>query len=214
MEFAAKVRAGLGLINWERKQLAARSGLSANGLANIINGQPSTARSQKKIIRAFENAGVFFTRNGVEMDDSPVVLLTSDDPEACYLLLLEDVARVLSGTVRKELLIANADDRASSNAVNERYRQLRGRGAAMRQLVEAGNSYLMAPPEEYRAIPSKHFVNRVTLIYGGNVAIVTAGENTITILRDPVNAERERGTFNLLWSLLERPEESTADDKF
>ena len=72
----------------------------------------------------------------------------------------------------------------------------------------------MAPVQEYRAIPSIHFVNRVSLIYGNNVATVTAGENTITILRDPVNAERERGTFNLLWSLLDIPLESTAHEKF
>ena len=214
MEFSTQIRAGLGLINWDRKELAERSGLSLNGLSKIINGQSTTARSQKKIIRAFENAGLFFTRNGVEMDDSPVALLKDDDPETCYLLLLDDVARVLNNVRKPELLIANADDRASSKTVNARYRELRSANVAMRQLVETGNTYLMGPVDEYRTIPSKNFVNRVTLIYGDNVATVTAGGNTITILRDPVNAERERGTFNLLWSLLDIPTESTADEKF
>lgn len=201
-------------MEWTRDDLAIRSGLSVPGIAGIEQGGSPNARSRQKIIRAFENAGVSFTRSGIEQNDSPVVVLTHENPESCYLLLLDDVAKVLAKEKKPELLITYADDRVSSQAVNDRYRALRAAGVAMRQLVEAGNTYLLGPVNEYRAIPSDQFINRVALVYGDNVAIVTAGESAITIIRDPVNAARERNTFNLLWSVLEQPAESTADEKF
>ena len=214
MDFASKIRGSRAVLGWTREELGRRAGLSVPGITGIEQGGSPNARSRKKIIRAFENAGLVFTRTGIEQDDSPVVLLTHENPEQCYLLLLDDVARVLGQAHDPELLISYADDRVSSNAVNDRYRALRGAGVAMRQLVEDSNTYLLGPLEEYRAIPADHFVNRVTLIYGDNIAIVTAGENTITIIRDSLNAARERSTFNLLWSVLPQPAESTADERF
>jgi transcriptional regulator with XRE-family HTH domain len=214
MEFARQIRGARAVLNWTREDLAERSGLSVPGIGNIESGASPTGRTQRRIERAFANAGVSFTRNGIEYSDSPIVILSDDDPEACYLLLLDDVARVLVTEPKPELLIAYADDRASPPSVNEMYRKLRADGVAMRQLVEAGNSHLMGALDEYRCIPSTFFINRVTVIYGANVATVTAGESRITIFRDPVNAARERNTFNLLWSKLDPPTESTADERF
>lgn len=214
MDFAEKIRGARAVLNWTREDLADRSGLSVPGIVNVEKGGSPTARTQERIVRAFENAGVFFTRVGIEKDDSPIVILSHDNQEDCYLLLLDDVARVLKTERNPELLIAYADDRVSPSDVNDKYREIRAAGAAMRQLVESGNTYLLGPLDEYRCIPSEFFINRVTVIYGGNVATVTAGESRITIFRDPVNAARERNTFDLLWSALEPPTESTADERF
>ena len=214
MDFSEKTRGARGVLGWNQGDLADRCGLSTTAINNIENGAEPRNRSRRRIIRSFENAGILFTDNGIEQNKGPVVILTDEDPQACYLLLLEDVARELARRKTGELLITNADDRVSPLPVNERYRAIRQAGYAMRQLVEAGNSYLLGPVEEYRCVPSDFFINRVTLIYGDNVAIVTGGETAITIIRDPVNAERERNTFNLLWSVLEAPTESTADERF
>ena len=91
---------------------------------------------------------------------------------------------------------------------------MRAAGCVMRRLVEAGNTYLLGLVDEYRGVPSDFLTNRVTLIYGDNVAIVMGGETAITIVRDPVTAERERNTFNLLWSFLEAPTEGAVDERF
>ena len=214
MKFARKIAAARAILQWTMADLSDQAGCSALTVQKIESGSSPNARTQKKIIRAFENAGIFFTRNGIEQDDNPIVILSDEKPETCYLRLLDDVFRVLSTTPRAELLIMCADDRVSSPAVNDQYRKIRAKGAEMRQLVEEGNSYLLGPREEYRCIPSECFINRVTVIYGDNVAIVTAGENKITIIRDAVNAARERNTFNILWSILKEPTESTADERF
>lgn len=214
MDFASKTRAGRAIMKWTMATLAERADVSELTIQKIENGSSFTDRTEKKIVRAFENAGVFFTRTGVERDDGPIVILSDERPEACYLLLLDDVYRVLKDKPRAELLITYADDRVSTAAINDQYRKMRASGVRMRQLVEEGNSYLLGPLDEYRCIPSSHFINRVTVIYGDNVAIVTDGENRITIIRDAVNAARERNTFNLLWSTLKPPTESTADEKF
>ena len=214
MDFASKVRAGRAILQWTVADLATQTGMSSGGLHRVENGNSATDRTRRLITRAFERQGVIFTRAGVEQDDGPIAILTDENPEACYLTLLDDVARVLGALRAPELLIAHADDRRSTPAINDCYREMRKAGARMRQLVEAGNTYLLGPLEEYRCIPQAFFINRVTLIYGDKVASVTSGENVITITHDKINAARERNTFHLLWSMLEPPTKSTADEAF
>jgi len=210
-----QIDAALGLLGRSRKDFAEEFGINTSTFNSYFTGKSSIPSGRLgEIQRWFENAGIYFTRNGVELDDNPIVTLRDPDVERCYLLLLEDVARALANERKCELLITCADDRVSTESVNNAYRKLRANGVAMRQLIEEGNNYYLGPREEYRCIPSRYFINRVTLIYGDNVAIVTSGETAITILRDPVNAERERNNFELLWSMLDPPSESTADEKF
>lgn len=214
MKYFEKVKGARAILGWTREELAKQASLSVPGITGVETGSSPNARTQDKIERAIGEYGVYFTRIGIEKDDSPIVTFADENPERCYLKLLEDVTRVLKHAKKPELLIAYADDRVSPPAVVEAYRTIRKNGAAMRQLVEEGNSYLMGPVEEYRYIPSTHFINRVTLIYASNVATLTAGESTVSIMRDPVNAARERNSFDLLWAGLDAPAESTADERF
>lgn len=215
MAFSDKIRAGRAFLQLTQDELADAAGLSLQGLQKIERNEAApTARTQAKIVRALEKRGVVFTPRGIELVANPVFFVEGGTHEETYLQLLDEVAEHLAGIRQPELLIMYADDRVSPASVRSAYRRLRAGGVAMRQLVEAGNTYLMGPIEEYRYVPSRFFINRVTLIYGGRVARVGAGEMRIVVQADAVQADIERHTFNLLWELLDRPVASDADERF
>ncbi|MEO0384193.1 MAG: helix-turn-helix domain-containing protein [Pseudomonadota bacterium] len=211
MELSRKIRGARGVLDWTQEDLAVQAGVSKPSVDRIERGNNPSGRTRLKITNALERQGVYLSRNRIEYDDNPIVILKNKNPLDCYLDLLSDVERVLAQHRNPELLIAHADDRVSPQAVNAQYDSLRADGVAMRQLIEEGNPELRFPAEEYRCIPSAFFINRVTVIYGDCVATVTAGESQISIFRDPVNAERERNMFELLWSTLAPPVESQSD---
>lgn len=215
MDFAGKIRAARAFLQWSQDELAQAAGVSLAGLQRVErNESQPTSRTQANITAVLEKQGIILTSKGIEYDDSPVILIHGDTPEDCYLQILDDVLATLKGKKHAELLISNADDRVSPPAVNDRYRTIRSAGIKMRQLVEAGDTYLMGALEEYRYIPSKYFINRVTVIYGDRVAIVTADEHKGSINKDAVDAETRRNVFNLMWDTLPQATESTADEKF
>lgn len=198
-----------------QEELAELSGVSAVTISRLEAGkdQPA-ARTQAKILRAFEKQGLAFTERGFEMTDSPVFFVEGATHEEAYLQLLEDVYEHLKGRRNAELLIMYADDRVSPPSVNAMYRAMRADGIRMRQLVEQDNTYIIGPLEEYRYIPKAHFINRVKLIYGDRIATETSSVLRGIVRVDPISAEIERNTFNMLWSVLEQPKESTADERF
>ncbi len=214
MDFAGKTRAGRAVLNWSREELAAESGLSVPGIGNIENGQATTVRSQNKILRAYHRMGVSFTENGVEQVENPVFIIKGETHEETYLQLLEDIFDNLKDEKSPELLIMYANDSVSSPAVNDMYRKIRKSSVVMRQLIAQGNTYIIGPLEEYRYIPKQYFINRVTLIYGDRIANVTSDVLKIVVRVDPVNAEIQKNTFNMLWSTLEQPTETTSDERF
>ena len=196
-------------------ELAGAAGLSVPAVQRVEAGETSpNTRTQAKLIRVLEEAGIKFTNTGAEIDDSPITFLRDEDPVKAYIKLLQDVHSHLKTIKKPELLISNADDKVSPDAVNTLYRIMRKDGIQMRQLVEEGNTYLMGELEEYRYIPQENFINRVTLIYGDRVATLTDDGKTISINKDPVNADTRRNLFNLLWDTLKQPKESKANERF
>lgn len=213
--FSGKIRAGRGFLQWKQEDLATKSGVSLPAIRKIEQGDsnPNT-RTQKKITNAFEKSGIIFTGNGFEYVDNPTVYVEGKTHEETYLEVLNDVLEHLTSVKDPELLIMYADDRKSSLAVNDMYRKIRGHGVTMRQLIEDGNTYLLGETDEYRYVPKAHFINRVTLIYGDRIAKTTSDDLKASIKVDPVDAEIQRHTFNMLWSVLQSPTESTIDESF
>ena len=199
-----------------QQELADLSGVSYNSIQLFEAGKTKLQeKSTVKILKTFDRQRVLFTaRGGVEPNDNPVITIGGQNAEECYLELLNDVYQTLRDQDDRELLIRCADDSVSPPTVNERYRKMRAAGISMRQLVEQGNTYLMGPLSEYRYIPKDYFTNRVTLIYGGRVATVTANETKASINDASVNADTERKIFNYLWSIGEVPTKSTACETF
>ncbi len=215
MDFAGKIRAGRAFLNWTQDDLAEKSDLSLQGIQKVERGDvESTARTQKKIIHAFEKSGVIFTDKGIEYVENPVFFVEGDTHESCYMKLLQDAEEHLRQVKNPELLIMYANDQVSPKSVNDFYRQMRKQGIKMRQLIEQGNTYILGPLEEYRYIPKGYFINRVSLVYGDRIATETSNFNRALIRIDPLNAAIQRNTFNILWSLLEQPLVTTSEERF
>jgi transcriptional regulator with XRE-family HTH domain len=202
-------------LEMSQADLADAAGLSLAGVQKIERGETApTARTQAKLARAFEKRGVTFTGRGLEYSETPIFFIEGASHEATYLQLLDDVGEHLTGGRDRELLVMFADDRVSPPSVNAKYRDLRAAGVRMRQLVEDGNRYLMGPLDEYRYVPQRFFINRVTLVYGDRVASEAGNVCRASIKVDPVTADLHRNTFNLLWDVLAAPAESEADERF
>lgn len=215
MDFAGKIRSGRAYLNWTQEKLAEAAGLSFQGIQKIERGETQpTARTQDKIVRAFQKRGVIFTAKGIEYEEYPIVFIEGTSHESCYLQLLKDVFEHLKDKKNPELLIMYADDKVSPSSVNDMYREMRSAGIRMRQFIQEGNTYIMGPLEEYRYVPQSFFINRVTLVYGDRIANETANFNRALIKVDPINADIQRNTFNMLWSILEEPTKSTAHERF
>jgi len=215
MKFTSQVRAARASLYWEQKKLADEADLSIPAIQKVERGETSiTARTQTKIIRAFEKQGISFTNDGIKYSENPIYFTEGRTHEEAYLRVLEDVLDCLKNAHSPELLIMYADDGVSPPAVIDMYRKMRATGIKMRQLIGEGNTHIIGPLEEYRYIPKQYFVNRVTLIYGNRIANETSDTNRGVIRVDPINAQIQRNTFELLWSILKQPTVTTADESF
>ena len=166
-----QIRAARALLDWSQTDLADKAGLSQTGIARLENGThtPNTL-TLDKIVNALEKQGIHFTAKGLEKNEYPVYNTSADTHEKAYLKLLEDAHEHLLTLEDPELLIMFSDDSVSSPAVNQKYRQMRQDNIKIRQLIKQGNTYIVGPLKEYRYIPEKYFINRVTLVYGERVA--------------------------------------------
>lgn len=221
---ADQIRAARGLINWSQTELAERTGLAVPTIANIELGKQLPGKGTiEKIIDAFALGGINFTERGVEKKDDKskfVSLLRKDEGENIYISLMEDVYYTLSNHEdenTREILIFCGDDRVSPPIINEFYKKMRAKGIKHRQLSEDGNTYLLAGVDEYRYVPSKYYLNNVTLVYGNKYAICLGEAESekpdeIIIINDEGTARIHRNIFELLWSQLPKPKKSTAPE--
>src|SRR5688572_30561525 len=133
----SQCRAARGLLNWSQPDLAKRSDVHVQTICAFENetGTP-TARTQKKLLQAFQKLGINFTLKGIEQDEFPVFFTEGKTHEEAYLQLIEDAFDHLQNRKNPELLIMYADDRVSPPSVNNFYRKMRAAGIQMRQLIE------------------------------------------------------------------------------
>jgi len=201
------------MLDWSQTVLAEKCGeVSVPTIKLLENGRVNSSESTLNAIRrTFEKSGIEFIDGGVRFVPDVIQVIEGDD---CYLRLLDDVYYTLRKESNPELLISCADDRVSPPEVNEKYRKMRAEGIRMRQIVRDSNKYLMGPLEEYRYMPEKYFINRVSLIYGSRFAIVLSDATKISILKDPVMADLQRNLFNFMWSVTKQPVETNATERF
>jgi transcriptional regulator with XRE-family HTH domain len=207
-----QIRAARGLLDWHQKDLALRAGISDISVVNIEKGktnpQPQTI---DKIMRAFQLEGIVFTPSGVDLKDETVQIL---DGENWFLDVLDDVYFSLMDKPDAELLIECGDERRSPPDVVNRIRKIRNAGIKMRVLVEEGNTHLMAPLQEYRYIPKQYYSNYVSLIYADKFCVSAVNHTRSIIFKDNTLADTRRNIFNLLWSSLEQPKETSCEERF
>lgn len=209
------MRAARALLAWKQEELANAAGVSSASIQKIEAGDNTpTERTQSKLLKALEKEGITFTANGLEKNKYPIYFTEGDSHEEAYLQLLEDAHQHLKGRRDPELLIMFANDKVSPPTVNSMYREMRASGIKMRQLIEEGNRYIIGPLDEYRCIPSRYFINRVTLIYGDRIASETYDVCRGVIRVDPINAKIQRNVFDIFWETLPQPEETEADERY
>ncbi|MCP4932772.1 MAG: helix-turn-helix transcriptional regulator [bacterium] len=211
-----QLKAARALRGLSQKELAALSDVAIASIQSFEAGKGKKLHpdSIEKLIQALKKQQITITEDGVRLNENPIIVVEGKTHEETYLQLLKDVYEQLQHQEVPELLIMYANDRKSPPSVNNLYRELRKSGVKMRQLVEEGNTYLLGPLEEYRYIPKPRFINRVTLVYGDRVANETTDVLRDVIRVDPMNADIQRNTFNILWDTLKAPTESTADERF
>jgi DNA-binding XRE family transcriptional regulator len=209
-----QIRAARGITGWSQTELAERAGVSLPAVTDCEKERAKTSlETYEKFVKAFEQEAIFFTETGVERRSTATYEIVGDD---WWLDVLDDVYYELIDNKDAELLLLFADDRESSDEVNNRIRKIRNTGVKMRQLVAEGNSFLMGPTNEYKWVPKEYFHNRVTLIYGPKVVVCAEDNTKALVIKDEGLAATWKNLFNLLWSgvQISEPERSTADERF
>ncbi len=195
MEFSAKVRAGRAALSWTREDLAAAAGVSAPAIKNIETGASSpTAATQGRICRGFENAGVFFTSEGLEYRKDRIRFVNS------FLEVLEDAARDLRPG--DEICLHCADERKNSPAVTAKFQALQRAGVGLRFTIEAGNSFITTVPDNYRTIdPGLVASAEVSVIYGDKYVLHVRDEdhNVYLLIKNSLLADVRRREFEYWW---------------
>ncbi len=208
-----QIKAARAMLDWSQTALAEQCGeVSVPTIKLLESGRVKSNDSTINAIRrTFEGHGIEFIEGGVRFVPDVVQIIEGKD---CYLKLLDDVFYTVRDTKNPELLISCADDKVSPPEINDKYRQIRKSGIKMRQIIQEGNKYILGPLDEYRYMPKKYFLNRVSLMYGSKFAIVLLDTTKVTILKDPVMAELQRNIFNFMWSVMEQPTETNAPERF
>ncbi len=211
MEFGKKVGMARYALGMNTIAFAEMCGLSTTALSKLEN-QKTSPRGQtiSKIERALKARGIYIVEEGVLKKDAPIVI----DGEGFYERLLDDVYLTLMDKPDSEWLSLNVDDKISPSAINNRIRKIRNAGVTMRCIIEQGNTYIMGPLKEYRALPKKRYINNPILIYGEKVALCDGEFTKATIFTDRILSKQLKNIFEHLWETLPQPEKSAADERF
>ncbi len=195
MEFSAKIRAGRAALSWTRDDLARASGVSAPAIKNVETESSSpTAATQRRICRAFENEGIFFTAEGIEHREDRIRFLYS------FLEVLEDAQTTLKKG--DEILFHCADERKNTKEITAKFQDMLKSGVSMRFTIERGNDFITTAAENYRSI-DPDFVDRaeVSVTYGDKYVLhVSEGEKDVYILiKNRLMARQRRREFEYWW---------------
>ena len=206
-----QITAARGLLGWSRDDLADASGIHAQTIKKIETGSTDNPRSNtiNPIIEAFGRNGIEFIDGGVREKKDKIRILEGQD---AYLKLMDEAFHVLrKNNGRKEIIMANADQRLSPNSVIEAQKRLLKAGINMRFTVCDEDEYLLYPLQNYRYIPKEDFLNSLVVIFDDYLAITIRGENKITVIHDDNVAEVFRRQFDKLWNFYKQPTKSSVE---
>lgn len=195
MDFSAKVRAARAAIQWSQEDLAKLANLSIQGIRDIENDKSSpTARTQHKILKAFEAHNYFFHEHGIEYREEKI--LTFYD----FMDVLEDAEQ----TLRKgdDILFHCADEQRNTPEVTDKFNELRNKGINLRFTIEEGNKTITGSPKDYRWIDPEYFADReVRVIYADRyvIHIVEQNKDMFIVTKNEDAAETHRKEFEFFF---------------
>lgn len=194
-------------LDWSRKNLAGRTGLSVTTIRNIEHGDVVPREGNLNDIRSvFEQNGLEFTdHNGVRNRTDIVTIFEGDDaPEK----LVDDIYLTLVRSDLKEVLITGVDESKVENRdkIRQHINRFVGAGITERLLSCEGDNTFIAPKNWYRWLPKNLFSTVApAFIYADKYAIKLRSHKKVIIINDPGWSDYERSRFELMWQQAKKP---------
>lgn len=168
----AFIRAARGLLGWNLQDLSVHCGISVGSLQRIEAGkQNPEIDSLRAIYDAFLRSGVKITNNGVELVAHAVTTLTD------FSDVLKDALACLAPG--EPLWLDCADERRNSPEVTALFKEIEGKGVALRYLCERGNHHFTTSAQNYRWVDPEIFASApVRTVYADKVVEHLPGNNS------------------------------------
>lgn len=213
MIIADQIRAARALLGWSQSELSKKTGLSTPAIGNIeIEKHKPTLDTQAKIVRAFEEAGVEFIDEGVRRKRDKIRIIEGDD---AFLKLLDDIYYTIQDCDNKEVLVIFADEKETPKEAFEKMKMIKAIGGKFRFILEEGDNHIMGALNEYRWMPTRYFINQVSVVYGEKTAFITGTPDfLITVISDPALKRAQKNAFEYFWANLKQPTWSSAEVRF
>lgn len=201
---AEQCRAARAFLDWGQPELAERSGLTVTTISSFEKGTGNapSARTMRRIIQAFELAGIDFTSTGgIERKNNLITVLEGENANA---ELLEDIYYTLREK-GGEVLIAGLAEPGDENKplrdfILKHIERLQSANITERILIEEGDTNIIAPAHWYRWASVKNFSDTPFQLYGDKLAMIDWGPpQQITILHHPLYAQTFRNLFDQAW---------------
>lgn len=195
-------RAARAYLNWSQPDLAERAGLTVNPILNFEKGTSTpAARTMRRIIHAFELAGIVFTAHGVEKRDDSFTVL---EGENANFQLLADIYESLRKTGGEVLIAGLAEPAETEKSAREflvsHLERLKAAGITERLLIEEGDTNLIAPAHWYRWVSKDHFSATPFQLYGDKLALIDWGPpQRIVLIHHKRFASTFRNLFDAVW---------------
>ncbi len=204
MKFAGKVRAARGFLNWMQDDLASHAGLGIQSIRNIESESSSpTARTQKKIERAFEHHGVTFTSRGIEITESPIIYEGKQGFEA-FMNDVYDVANKEGG----DICLFNTQPSLWIKHLGQEWYDMHSKRMAkianqinVRIAIKEGDDSFILSVAEYRWIPKDKWKDTTFYAYGSKLGLLSFKDDDIkiTVIKEAELADSFRALYDMAW---------------
>jgi len=198
-------RAARAILNWSQPELAERAGLTVNPIVSFEkeSGTQTSPRTMRRIVRAFELAGICFTpTGGIERQNKLITILDGADAnlkihDDIYHTLKSGGGEVLCAGVKEPV----ESDGESYKLLKRHIARLEEAGITERILLRKGDTNIVAPREWYRWLPNIYFGKSPFQIYGSKIALKDFANNQILLVNHSLFAESQSAMFDALWDV-------------
>ena len=198
-------RAARAILNWSQPELAKRCGITVNPILSFEkeSGSQPAARTMRRIVQAFELAGIAFTATGgVERQNNLITIIEGEDAN---LKIHDDIYHTLKERGGEVLCsgITELDESAGEKfeLLKLHIDRIKEAGITERILLKEGDTNIVAPREWYRWLPAECFGQTPFQIYGSKIALKDFDKNQILLIEHQLFAESQKAMFNALWNM-------------
>ena len=183
------------LLGWTLDDLSRYTGITKPTLSKIENHGESRAETNRKIIKAFEYAGIEFLDDGVRLP----YFSTKRLGENWFREALRDMQNDLTKLPldQREVLIYGTNDEKTPLDVIEHIRVLKDQGITFREMLQEGDTFILGNISDYRWISKNNYKNFITVIYANKVILDLGGDALMIINQNYSDCERCK--FNEVW---------------